>query len=183
MPDANSLRRAARAFDLATRAHEGQRRGDGRREPFVSHVADVARRVAESPAFDEVTLLAALLHDVAEKTSHTLNEIEREFGAEVAGVVAELTDDPTLSERMKKRAQIVKAPTLSDRAKRIKLADKASKLASIAAVEPRWWSRRSGLREVEQARKVAAGLRGADPTLEAAFDREARRADSALGAS
>lgn len=181
MTDAESFGRVARAFDLAAQAHEGQRRGDGRREPFISHIADVARRVAKSPEVDEVTLLAALLHDVVEKTPHTLEEIASGFGAEVAGVVAELTDDASQPEREQRRRQVEAAPNLSDRAKRIKLADKASKLASIAAAQPRWWFRTKGREEVEQARKVAAGLRGVDPVLEAEFDREARRADAALG--
>ena len=181
MEDADSLRRVALAFDFAARAHEGQWRKAGRREPFVSHVADVARRVAESPALDEETLLAALLHDVVEKTGHDLAEIERTFGQEVAGVVAELTDDPSLSGREQKRHQIEAAPSFSVRAKRIKLADKASKLASIAAAPPRWWGRHKARGEVDQARKVAAGLRGVDPVLEKAFDLEAERADAALG--
>lgn len=181
MADASTLQRIARAFDLAARAHEGQRRGDGRREAFISHIADVARRISESPAVDEATLLAALLHDVAEKTSHTLAEIEAEFGAEVAGIVAELTDDSSLSEHEQRKQQVEAAPRFSDRAKRIKLADKASKLASISTAQPGWWDRGKGRKEVEQARKVAAGLRGVDPILEAAFDREARTADAALG--
>ena len=181
MTDASALGRIARAFDLAARAHEGQQRGDGRKEAFISHIADVAHRVSESPAVDEVTLLAALLHDVAEKTSHTLAEIEAEFGAEVAGIVAELTDDSRLSEHEQREQQAEAAPSFSERAKRIKLADKASKLASIASAQPGWWDRGKGRKEVEQARKVAAGLRGIDPVLEAAFDREARAADAALG--
>lgn len=180
MDDPGNLRRIASAFDLAVRAHEGQRRRDGRREPFINHVADVARRVSESPAADDATLLAALLHDVAEKTSHSLADIERSFGAEVAGIVAELTDDPSLSGREQKRRQVEAAPGLSDRAKRVKLADKASKLASIAATPPPWWARRKARKEITQARKVVAGLRGIDPVLEAAFDREAEKAEAVV---
>lgn len=181
MTDPESLCRIARAFDLAVRAHEGQRRKDGRREPFVNHIADVARRIAESPQVDEATLLAALLHDVAEKTSHGLPEIEREFGAEVAGVVDELTDDQSLPKRERHRSQVEHAPAMSLRAKRIKLADKASKLASIAAATPPWWGQAKAQRELAWAREVAAALRGVDPALEANFDNEAARAEAALG--
>lgn len=173
MQDPESLRRVARALDLAVRAHGGQRRGHGRRAPYINHVADVARRVSESPELDEATLLAALLHDVAEKTPHGLPEIEQGFGTEVAGVVAELTDDPALSGRRQRRRQIEHAPIMSPRAKRVKLADKASKLAEIAAAPPRWWGRARARRKLRWARDVAEGLRGADPALEAAFDREA----------
>jgi (p)ppGpp synthase/HD superfamily hydrolase len=181
MDDPGSLRRIALAVDLAARAHEGQRRGAGRREAFISHVMDVARRVSESPALDEETLLAAILHDVVEKTDHDLQEVRRMFGPAVASIVAELTDDPSLSSREQKRRQVEAAAHFSDRAKRIKLADKASKLASIASAPPRWWGRKKAAKEVAQARKVAAGLRGVDAILDQAFDHEARRADDALG--
>ena len=181
MDGAESLRRIAQALDLAVRAHEGQRRRDGRRPPFVNHVADVARRVSESSEVDETTLLAALLHDVVEKTSATLAEVEALFGAEVAGIVAELTDDETLTKREQKRRQVEHAPAMSPPAKRVKLADKASKLAGIAAAPPNWWGRPKARRDLRQARRVAAGLRGADPVLEAAFDREAAALDRILG--
>jgi (p)ppGpp synthase/HD superfamily hydrolase len=173
MSQTDALRRIALALDLAVRAHEGQRRRDGRREPFVNHVADVARRVSESPEADEVTLLAALLHDVVEKTPHGTDEIERIFGAEVAQVVAELTDDETLPRRQRHREQVARAPGMSPAARRVKLADKASKLAALAASPPRWWGQRKVERELREAGEVAAALRGADPNLEASFDREA----------
>ena len=181
MNGAESLRRIAQALDFAVRAHEGQRRKDGRRAPFVNHVADVARRVSESPDIDEATLLAALLHDVMEKTAATRNEVEGLFGADVAGVVAELTDDETLPRREQKRRQVEHAPALSPRAKRVKLADKTSKLAGISAAPPGWWARLKARRELRWAREVARGLRGADPVLEAAFDREATELERVLG--
>lgn len=180
MFEAERLCRIALAIDLAVRAHEGQRRKDGRRPPFVNHIADVARRVSESPEMDDVTLVAALLHDVVEKTPVSLPEVEAQFGAEVAGIVAELTDDEMLSKRTQRRRQVEEAPMLSSRAKRLKLADKASKLAGISAAPPRWWGRSKARRELRWAREVAAGLRGADPSLEAAFDREAARLEEAL---
>jgi (p)ppGpp synthase/HD superfamily hydrolase len=180
MDEPGSLRRLAEAFDMAVRAHEGQTRSHGRGAPYVNHVADVARRVAQSPAADVDLLLAALLHDVVEKTDRTEAEVKAAFGAEVAGVVAELTDDPALSEAAAARAQVEGAPRLSDRAKRIKLADKASKLAEIAGGPPGWWGRGGAREDLEQARRVAAGLRGVDPVLEADFDREAGRAEAAL---
>lgn len=180
MHDADSLGRIARALDLAIRAHEGQRRAHGRRAPYVNHVADVARRVSESPEIDELTLLAALLHDLAEKTSRSLADIEQAFGAEVAGIVAELTDDERLSGRERKRRQVEGAARLSARAKRVRLADKASKLAEIADHPPRWWGRAKARHKLRSARDVVAGLRGIDPTLEAAFDREAHAAETSL---
>lgn len=180
MTDPESLRLIARAFDLAARAHEGQRRKDGRREPFVNHVADVARRVAQSPEADATTFVVALLHDVAEKTAHGLPEIERDFGPEVAAIVAELTDDQSLPKRERHRKQVEHAPKMSRQARRVKLADKASKLASIAEAPPPWWHRAKARRELAWAHEVATALGGADPVLEADFEREAGRAERAL---
>jgi guanosine-3',5'-bis(diphosphate) 3'-pyrophosphohydrolase len=175
------LARIAAALDMAVQAHEGQRRGHGRGAPFINHVADVARRVGASPRADEATLIAALLHDVAEKTTRTLSDIEAAFGGEVAGVVAELTDDPGLSKAEQRRRQVEHAPRLSEHAKRVKLADKSSKLASIAEAPPPWWRRDRARREVRWARDVVAGLRGVDEVLEADFDRELARAEAAVG--
>lgn len=180
MDETDPLRRIVRALDLAVRAHEGQRRRDGRRQPFVNHVADVARRVSESPEADEVALLVALLHDMAEKTPHGLPEIERAFGARVAAAVAELTDDEGLAKKERHRRQVARAPAMSPEAKRVKLADKASKLAGIGAAPPRWWGRAKARREIAKAREVADALRGTDATLEAAFEREAAQAERSL---
>lgn len=181
MPELDDPKIVVRAFDFAVRAHEGQRRGHGRGEPYVNHVADVARRVALSPYANATTLVAALLHDVVEKTICPAGEVEVRFGAEVAMIVMELTDDETLSAREQQRRQVAAAPSLSPAAKRIKLADKASKLASIAEAPPRWWRRRRERREVDKALAVVEGLRGADPVLEGDFDEQVRRARAALG--
>ncbi len=176
-----SLSRIADAYDLAARAHEGQTRGHGRGEPFINHVADVARRVTTSPDTDEDVVIAAVLHDVVEKTSVPLEEIAERYGPDVAGVVAELTDDPSLSEIAQRQLQIEHAPALSPRAKRVKLADKASKMATIAETPPRPWARGKAREELDWARQVVDGLRGVDPALEEDFDREADRLGSLLG--
>lgn len=178
---ATVLGRIALAYDMAVQAHEGQTRRHGRGAPFINHVADVARRVSESLETDEVTLVAAVLHDVVEKTPRTLAEVEAAFGAEVAGVVAEVTDDQSLTKAEQRRQQVEHAPRLSPRAKRIKLADKASKLASIAEAPPGWWRKGKARKEVKQAQEVAGAVRGVDSVLEAAFDREVARAEAALG--
>lgn len=179
--DSSDLRRLAAAYDLAIRAHEGQSRRQGRGEPFVNHVADVARRVSVSDGADLETVLAAVLHDVAEKTGRTLLEIEAAFGTEVAGVVAELTEDGDQSSDERHGHQVEQAGRLSERARRVKLADLASKLAAIAADPPGLLGRPGARTEVRRAEEVAARLLGLDPALDAAFARERRRVHAALG--
>jgi (p)ppGpp synthase/HD superfamily hydrolase len=176
------LRTITAAYDIAARRHSGQTRKGAAGEPYVNHLADVAARLARSPQATEATVIAAILHDVVEDTDMTIEEVEAAFGPEVAGYVAEVTDDKSLPKAERKRLQVELAPTKSDPAKRIKLADKASNLAALADSPPPWWDRARRQEYLAWARDVVAGLRGVDPALELAFDHEAARAEAALDA-
>jgi (p)ppGpp synthase/HD superfamily hydrolase len=178
----DTLRRVTEAFDIAARAHTGQTRKGAAGEPYINHVADVAARLAHSPRATEAMVIAAILHDVVEDTETTLAEIEARFGPEVAGYVAEVTDDKSLPKAERKRLQVERAPHKSDGAKRIKLADKASNLAALADSPPHWWDKARRRDYLDWARAVVEGLRGVDPALEIAFDHEAARAEAALNA-
>jgi RelA/SpoT family (p)ppGpp synthetase len=79
------------AYLFAQKAHAGQMRMSG--EPYITHPLAVAIILAEYGA-DEESILAALLHDVVEDTSHTLDEIERLFGKGVARMVDAVTKLP-----------------------------------------------------------------------------------------
>ncbi|HEY6867326.1 MAG TPA: HD domain-containing protein, partial [Candidatus Eisenbacteria bacterium] len=83
--------RAAACFDFAVQAHEGQRRESG--EPFVSHVVAVCGILVEllEARTDTTLVCAALLHDVVEDTTVTLEDVEKRFGKEVAGLVEGVT--------------------------------------------------------------------------------------------
>lgn len=76
------------AYEMASAAHSHQSRMSG--ELYISHPIAVARIVAEI-GLDEVSLIAALLHDAVEDTEITLANVEARFGAEVAGIVDGLT--------------------------------------------------------------------------------------------
>lgn len=80
--------RVRKAFDLARRVHGDQRRRSG--EPFFTHPLTVAYYMARFQ-LDAPALMAALLHDVAEDTYVTLEEIEEKFGSEVMKLVAGVT--------------------------------------------------------------------------------------------
>jgi GTP pyrophosphokinase len=77
-----------RAHDFAALAHEGQMRSSG--EPYISHPVEVAHYLA-TLQMDAETLAAALLHDVPEDTEHTVADIEKRFGREVARLVDGVT--------------------------------------------------------------------------------------------
>ena len=78
----------ARAYQVASKAHKGQKRASG--EPHINHCLAVATIMAELGA-PIPTVVAALLHDAVEDTSLALDEIEQEFGQEVAKLVDGVT--------------------------------------------------------------------------------------------
>ena len=185
---ASATRRLARAFRFAAKRHAHQRRKGASAEPYLNHLAEVADLVAEATeGRDPDLVVAALLHDVVEDTDTTLAEVAAAFGQDVAGLVAEATDDKSLPKAERKRLQIVYAPSRSPRAKLLKLADKTSNLREMAVSPPADWSPERRREYVAWARAVVAGLRGVSPWLEARFDEAAaaaeRAVDAAAGAS
>jgi GTP pyrophosphokinase len=76
------------ALDYAIKAHDGQERDSG--EPFIEHPIATAVRLAEM-RLDTTTIQAALLHDVIEDCGITFEEIESDFGNEVAKLVDGVT--------------------------------------------------------------------------------------------
>lgn len=77
-----------RAYRVAERAHEGQKRKSG--EPYITHPLAVAQILAEL-GLGVKTLSAALLHDTVEDTEYTLDQVRAEFGDEVAMLVDGVT--------------------------------------------------------------------------------------------
>jgi (p)ppGpp synthase/HD superfamily hydrolase len=167
----NDLVRLARAADYAARQHIAQRRKGGRGEPYVNHLTEVAALLADATDGEDVVLLmGGLLHDTLEDTDTTYEDLEQRFGPEVAALVAEVTDDKSLSRTERKRQQIEKTPGKSSRAKLLKLADKTSNLRGLVASPPTGWSPERLRDYVVWARDVVRSCRGLNPRLEAAFD-------------
>ncbi|NJY63279.1 bifunctional (p)ppGpp synthetase/guanosine-3',5'-bis(diphosphate) 3'-pyrophosphohydrolase [Salinimicrobium sp. CDJ15-81-2] len=77
------------AFDIAVDAHKDQRRKSG--EAYIFHPIAVAKIVASEIGLDATSIAAALLHDVVEDTTYTLEDIKRLFGDTVARIVDGLT--------------------------------------------------------------------------------------------
>jgi guanosine-3',5'-bis(diphosphate) 3'-pyrophosphohydrolase len=161
-----------KALTFAARKHRDQRRKDARASPYINHpiaLADVL--VNEAGVTDVEVLCAALLHDTIEDTETTPGELEREFGRDIADIVAELTDNKMLRKRTRKRMQIAHAASASRQAKLVKLADKICNLRDITARPPANWGVERRREYFDWAKTVVDRLRGTDPKLEAAFDR------------
>ena len=159
-----------RAFHYACKCHAQQKRKGAAGEPYVNHLADVARRVAEATGGTDINLIAAaLLHDTIEDVGVIREDLATTFGEDVAALVAEMTDDKSLEKAERKRLQVANAAKKSDRAKMLKLADKASNLRALVANPPDWPVERK--REyADWAEAVAVGLRGVNETLERELD-------------
>ena len=78
----------ARAYRFSAEAHRGQTRNSG--EPYVTHCVEVAKVLAELQ-LDTTTVVSGLIHDVVEDTPVTVDDVEREFGKEIAAIVDGLT--------------------------------------------------------------------------------------------
>jgi guanosine-3',5'-bis(diphosphate) 3'-pyrophosphohydrolase len=172
-----------RAADAAARWHVHQRRKGAAQEPYINHLLEVASLVAEATeGRNPKAVIAALLHDAIEDQEVPRELIAKEFGEDVAALVAEVSDDKQIEKQHRKRLQIESAHKKSEDAKRIKLADKTSNLRALAFSPPPDWSVKRRLEYIDWAKRVVAGLRGASRPLEQQFDRAAEDAARAVHA-
>ena len=77
-----------KAYNYAKEHHGDQKRRSG--EPYIIHPINVAY-ILSGVGLDEATICAALLHDVVEDTDVTDEDLRRDFGEEVADMVAGVT--------------------------------------------------------------------------------------------
>ncbi len=77
-----------KAYQIAKKYHKGQERKTG--EPFVVHPLETAVILADIE-LDQSSIIAAILHDVVEDTEYTIEDIEKEFGKSIAGIINGVT--------------------------------------------------------------------------------------------
>jgi len=131
---------AKKAAGFAMKAHAGvYRMGSG--EPYFEHVERVAKALA-ALGFPEHVVAAGYLHDVVEDAGVSSEELAKEFGPEVAALVAEVTN-PVLPKEPGNRAWR-KAKEVEHLAKAsyygasLKLADMGDNSSNVAAVAPKF---------------------------------------------
>lgn len=169
------------ALKFAAGKHRNQRRKDKEHSPYINHPIEVAEclwRVGEVRELP--VLLAAVLHDTVEDTDTTFEELESNFGHEVAELVKEVTDDKSLPKATRKKLQIEHAPHISAGAKVIKLSDKISNVTDIGRSPPSDWSMERLIEYLDWTEKVVAGLRGVNPPLERRYDEALKEARERL---
>ncbi len=74
-----------RAFEFSLSAHKQDLRASG--EPFFNHPYEVSLIVVKEIPLDDISVAAALLHDVAEDTDYEIKDIRQEFGSTIADIV------------------------------------------------------------------------------------------------
>lgn len=130
------------ALEFCKNAHNaaGQRR-KYTNDPYWVHPVSVAE-IVKSVRHTSNMVAAALLHDTVEDTDATIDDIQEEFGYDIADLVYWLTDvsKPEDGNRAQRkaidRAHTAKAPP---EAKTIKLADLIDNTSSIAQYDPDFW--------------------------------------------
>lgn len=153
--------------DAAARWHVHQRRKGAAKKPYINHLLEVASLVAAAThGKDPNLVIAALLHDA--------------FGTDLADLVMEVTDDNTLPKELRKKMQIATAHQKMRRAKIRKLADGTGNLRTLVTSPTADWSVRRKIEYIAFARKVAAGLDGANEYLEKRRNEAVRAAEQSL---
>ena len=128
-----------RAFSIADGAHAGQRRKSG--EPYIRHPVAVATIVAQQ-GLGDVAVAAALLHDAVEDTAVSLEDLEKEFDAELATIVDGVTKldrvhyDSKEDQQAATMRKMIVAIAQDLRVLIIKLSDRLHNLQTIAAMPP-----------------------------------------------
>ena len=118
------------AYRYAALCHAGQvKDSDG--SPYLDHLVAVARLV-EQAGYDDDVIAAALLHDVVEKASVTVDDVREDFGDDVADLVAAMTEPEDIkSWSRRKRAHRERIARADPRARALFVADKAANAASL----------------------------------------------------
>ena len=122
------------AFEIAADAHKTMRRKSG--EPYILHPLAVARICVEEIGLGVRSTICALLHDTVEDTDVSLEDVEREFGSEIARIVDGLTKisnvvDTNRSQQAENFKKILLTLTDDPRVILIKLADRLHNMRTL----------------------------------------------------
>jgi guanosine-3',5'-bis(diphosphate) 3'-pyrophosphohydrolase len=127
----------SRAYTVAAQAHQSQMRSSG--ESYINHPLAVAQIVADI-GLDEVSVVAALLHDAVEDTEITVEDVARDFGSETAEIVDGVTKlerirfDSREEQQAATMRKMLVAMARDLRVLVIKLADRLHNMRTIAAM-------------------------------------------------
>ena len=120
-----------KAKQFAIKAHKGQVRKSEPDKPMIIHPISVGM-LLEEYGYDNKMIAAGFLHDVVEDTNYTLEDIEKEFGSDIADLVKGASEsDKSLSWKERKQQVIDKIRKLPLRNKLVIAADKVNNLEDL----------------------------------------------------
>src|SRR6185503_13081629 len=128
-----------KAWDFCVQHHKGQLRASG--EPYIIHPLEVAEVLAEMK-LDATAIAAGLLHDAVEDTPATSEQVESDFGDQVAHIVEGVTkiDKIQFANREDRQAENVRKMLLAMvtdvRVVLIKLADRLHNMRTLEHLKP-----------------------------------------------
>ncbi len=137
-PDAK-LELVHKAYQFAEASHKGQLRSSG--EPYIIHPVGVAQTLAEL-RLDLSSIVTGLLHDTVEDTHATLEQIENEFGKDIAELVDGVTklSQITFKTSEEKQAEnfrkMILAMAKDIRVILVKLADRLNNMRTLEHLNP-----------------------------------------------
>ncbi len=99
-----------KAFEFANQAHKNVRRRSG--EPYIIHPIEVAKIVVSEIGLGCKSICAALLHDVVEDTSYTVEDIRSLFGDKIASIVDGLTKIKTVLDNEDRKGEAISTESL-----------------------------------------------------------------------
>ena len=126
------------AFEMAAEAHKTMRRKSG--EPYILHPLAVAQICVEEIGLGVRSTICALLHDTVEDTDITQEDVQREFGIEIARIVDGLTKisnviDVNASQQAENFKKILLTLTDDPRVILIKLADRLHNMRTLESMK------------------------------------------------
>lgn len=127
------------AFEMAADAHKTMRRKSG--EPYILHPLAVSRICVEEIGLGVRSAICSLLHDTVEDTDILLDDVQREFGSEIAKIVDGLTKisnviDVNASQQAENFRKILLTLTDDPRVILIKLADRLHNMRTLDSMKP-----------------------------------------------
>src|SRR3954463_14713050 len=127
-----------RAFEIEADAHKTMRRKSG--EPYILHPIAVAMICVEEIGLGVRSTICSLLHDTVEDTDVTIEDVEREFGQEIARIVDGLTKissviDTNTSPQAENFKKILLTLTDDPRVILIKLADRLHNMRTLDSMK------------------------------------------------
>ena len=123
------MERLDNAILFATKAHDGQRRKTDN-VAMIFHPFTVGM-ILQRAGMSEDTVIAGILHDVAEDTKYKLEDIENYFGEKVRKIVEEVTENKSLEWKQRKTEAIEKIKNASFEGKMVATVDKINNLETL----------------------------------------------------